>query len=43
MLLKLRNPQNQEMVMPINIEDDGRLRIKGANGQERLVVTDYFY
>jgi BirA family biotin operon repressor/biotin-[acetyl-CoA-carboxylase] ligase len=32
-----------EKVITVNIEDDGQLRVIGRDGQERLLVADYFY
>ena len=40
--LVLRDTVDHETVTPVDIEPDGRLRVKGSNGQERLIVTDYF-
>lgn len=32
-----------EMVIPISIENDGQLRVRLENGQERLLMADYLY
>jgi len=40
--LVLRDAVERETVTPVDIEPDGRLRVKGSNGTERLIVTDYF-
>lgn len=44
MQLVLRDSTDKEQsVLPIDIEPDGRLRVQSiTNGQERLVVSDYF-
>jgi BirA family transcriptional regulator, biotin operon repressor / biotin---[acetyl-CoA-carboxylase] ligase len=40
--LVLRDGDDKTPVIPLDIEEDGRLRVKEANGNERRVVTDYF-
>lgn len=42
MQLVLRDTDYHETVTPVDIEQDGQLRVKGRNGKERLIVTDYF-
>ena len=43
MILMLRDGDNKEPVEPLDIEPDGRLKIREKCGRERLVVTDYFF
>lgn len=42
MQLILRDGNDKDPVIPVDIEPDGRLRVRGSGGRERLVVTDYF-
>eukprot|EP00521_Asterionellopsis_glacialis_P010170 CAMPEP_0195304426 /NCGR_PEP_ID=MMETSP0707-20130614/34413_1 /TAXON_ID=33640 /ORGANISM="Asterionellopsis glacialis, Strain CCMP134" /LENGTH=276 /DNA_ID=CAMNT_0040368221 /DNA_START=253 /DNA_END=1083 /DNA_ORIENTATION=+ len=37
----LRDVEGNEIVVPIGIEADGQLRVRGQDGQERLLVADY--
>jgi len=39
--LIMRDDPNQEVVMSVGIEKDGQLRVKGMNGVERLLCSDY--
>jgi len=39
--LVLRDNLENEIVIPINIESDGRLKVRGRDGKERLLCTDY--
>jgi BirA family biotin operon repressor/biotin-[acetyl-CoA-carboxylase] ligase len=32
-----------EVVVPLNIEQDGQLRVRQENGEERLLMADYLY
>jgi len=32
-----------EMVTPLSIQDDGQLRVRQENGQERLLMAEYLY
>ena len=42
MQLVWRDTEDHETVTPVDIESDGQLRVRGSQGRERLVVTDYF-
>jgi len=35
--------ETKEVVKPVDIEPDGRLRVRGWDGQDRLIVADYFF
>lgn len=37
----LRDTTGNEMVIPLRVEKDGRLRVKGQDGRERLLCFDY--
>lgn len=37
----MRDDPNQEVVTSVGIEKDGQLRVKGMNGVERLLCSDY--
>mmetsp|Transcript_16734 Transcript_16734/g.23618 ORF Transcript_16734/g.23618 Transcript_16734/m.23618 type:complete len:335 (+) Transcript_16734:183-1187(+) len=37
----LRDVEGNEIVVPIGIEHDGQLRVRGQDGRERLLVADY--
>jgi|AntRauTorckE5430_2_1112549.scaffolds.fasta_scaffold02904_3 BirA family biotin operon repressor/biotin-[acetyl-CoA-carboxylase] ligase len=39
--LTLRDEPGNEIVIPLGLEKDGRLRVKGQNGKERLLCFDY--
>lgn len=39
--LIMRDDPNQEVVTSVGIEKDGQLRVKGMNGVERLLCSDY--
>ena len=39
--LELRDSPGNDIVIPLNIEYDGRLRVKNKFGVERLLCADY--
>lgn len=44
--LKLRDTtvlENETVVIPLRVEKDGRLRVKGEDGRERLLCFDYLF
>jgi BirA family biotin operon repressor/biotin-[acetyl-CoA-carboxylase] ligase len=42
MELVLRDLEDKTPVVPVDVHSDGRLLVRDRNGQERLVVSDYF-